>query len=182
MNSPIRTFVCAVCLAIAAFPASSVAALTAYMTVQGATQGDIQGDCDQAGRENTHIVYERNHLIGSMVDSATGLPTGELKHHPYVVRKKNNQGSPLLYQAMATGEVLQVVIDVYRITEMGKEEKYFTYRLNNARIVDIHSTTLHVVLDENKARPDEEVVAFVYESIVIRNNILGTEATIVVSP
>ncbi len=55
-------------------------------------------------------------------------------------------------------------------------------RLNNARIVDIHSTTLHVALDENTPRHDEEVVAFVYESIVIRNNISGTEATLTVNP
>ena len=38
-------------------------AMTSYLTLTGNNQGPIQGDCTQAGREGTILVYDVKHEI-----------------------------------------------------------------------------------------------------------------------
>ncbi len=141
-------------------------ALTAYMSVEGKTQGEIKGDCPQGGdKKDKIIVFGTNHRVEIPKDTHTGLPTGQRIHHPFHVIKHIDQASPKLYKACCTGEQCTVVIDHYRITADGTEEKYFTVKLEDAIVVSMVKRTPITFLPENKPYSDMEKVAFTYSKI-----------------
>ena len=141
-------------------------ALTAYMKVEGKSQGEIKGDCQQGGdKKDKILVYAVEHLVEIPKDTHTGLPTGQRIHHPLTVTKHLDQASPKLYKACCTGEQCTVVIDHYRITADGTEEKYFTIKLEDAIVVSMHKQTPLTFLPENKPYADMEEVAFTYSKI-----------------
>jgi type VI secretion system secreted protein Hcp len=140
-------------------------AMTAYMKVEGSTQGEMQGDCQQQGRENLILVYGVDHALEIPRDTHTGLPTGQRIHLPMTITKHKEQSSPKLFQACASGEQCTVTLDHYRITPAGKEEKYFTVKLENAIIVSMREYTPMTFLPDNKPYLDMEEVMFTYSKI-----------------
>lgn len=79
-------------------------ALTSYLTLEGTSQGAFKGDCDQKDREDTIMVYATKHDIEIPKDTHTGLPTGQRIHHPFTITKKIDNATPLIMQAVASGE------------------------------------------------------------------------------
>ena len=151
-------------------------AMTSYMTVTGANQGDVKGDCTQAGREDTMLVYDIKHEIEIPRDRLTGLPTGQRVHMPFVITKHVDRGSPQLYQACCSGEQCEVEIKFFHITEKGTEEHYFTIKLEQAIIVDIKANKPMVFLPENKPYMDMEEVSFTYSKITWTHEVDGVTA------
>ena len=56
-----------------------------------------------------------------------------------VITKIFDKSSPLLYQALVTGERLNVTIEWYRTSTEGTHEHYFSMALEDAVIVEITS-------------------------------------------
>jgi len=141
-------------------------ALTAYMAVKGKTQGDIKGDCGQGGdKKDKVLVYALDHTVEIPKDTHTGLPTGQRIHHPMTVTKHKDQASPKLFKACCTGEQCSVTLDYYRVSPDGREEKYFTIKLEEAIIVSTHAYTPLTFLPDNKPYHDMEEISFTYSKI-----------------
>jgi len=69
------------------------------------------------------------------VDMATVARSPKRTHSPLIINKVNNQSSVLLFAAQAKGEILtKVVIEVYKINNMGMEILDQTIELSNATI------------------------------------------------
>jgi len=152
-------------------------AMTSYLSLTGNNQGDIQGDCRQAGREDTILVYDVQHTIEIPRDTHTGLPTGQRIHHPLTITKHFDNASPKLKQACTSGEKFSMVqLDFYRINEAGKEELYYQIKLENAIIVSIRDYKPMTFIPENKPYHDMEEVSFTYSKIIWAHVTAAVEA------
>jgi type VI secretion system secreted protein Hcp len=152
-------------------------ALTSYLTLEGNNQGTIDGDCTQKGREKTILVYEVDHMVEIPRDTHTGLPTGQRIHRPFVITKHKDNATPKLFQACCSGEQFkEVLLKSFRINEKGQEEHYFSVKLENAIIVQMHDFKPLTFLPENKFYHDMEKVAFTYEKVIWTYETDGIEA------
>lgn len=119
----------------------------AYMVIEGSTQGLITkdtfteasvGKIYQQGHENEILVQAFEHQVNRPVDPQSGQPTGSRVHQPLMISKIFDKSSPLLFQALTTGESLTCTLRWYRPSDGGLEH-YFTMELIEAVIVDIQS-------------------------------------------
>ena len=141
-------------------------AMTSYLKVEGNDQGEIKGDCPQEGREDLILVYSIDHTVEIPRDTHTGLATGQRIHKPLQVIKHKDKASPGLFQACCTGEQCKVELKFFRITDAGKEEHYFTIKLEEAIIVEMREYNPLTFLEENKPYKDMESILFTYSKII----------------
>jgi type VI secretion system secreted protein Hcp len=143
--------------------------LPAHLTLEGVNQGKIVGSCDQEGREGTILVQALDHEVSIPRDAQTGLATGKRVHHPLAVLKALDRSTPLLYQALTSGEHMKSVeIKWYRIDTSGAEEHYFTTRLEDAIIVSIRPIIKNCLEPASQDLPHLEEVAFTYRKAIWR--------------
>jgi len=119
------------------------------MSVEGTTQGlitagaftaDSVGNIYQEGHEDECLVQAFEHNVIIPTDPQAGQPTGPREHKPVTITKVYDKSSPLLYNALTSGEVLtKVVIKWYRTSMQGTQENYFTHTLTDAVIVAINA-------------------------------------------
>ena len=139
------------------------AAMMAYLYLSGAKSGEIKGSVTQKGRENSIAVIAVDHEIKN--DSS-----GK-KHTVFTITKELDRSSPLLYQALATNEVLKGfrlqfwTPQIKAGTGVGSEVQHYTVTLNNSRIVDIKFKMANIKNPELQKYTEYEEVSFVYESI-----------------
>lgn len=121
----------------------------AYMTIEGENQGEMSAGCcseDSLGtlsredKEDFIQIQEFRHSIEVPTDPQSGQPVGPRQHKEVTFVKAQDQSTPLLYQALNTGErITSAEIEWYRINAAGEEEHYFTTTIENARITNIRS-------------------------------------------
>jgi type VI secretion system secreted protein Hcp len=143
-----------------------------HMTVTGEKQGKIEGSCDQKGREGTILVQGVDHTIHIPRDIQTGLATGKRVHGPLTVTKVVDKSSPLLYQALCTGEQMKdVTIKLYRISKAGTEEHYFTTTLVNAIVVSMRPYIPNCLDKSTASLGHMEEISFTYQKVTWRHEI-----------
>jgi type VI secretion system secreted protein Hcp len=143
--------------------------LPAHLTLEGANQGKIEGSCDMEGREGTILVQALNHEVSIPRDPQSGLATGKRVHHPLTILKALDRSTPLLYQALTSGEHMKSVeIKWYRIDNQGTEEHYFTTRLEDAIIVSVRPVIGNCLEKEAENLPHLEEVSFTYRKAIWR--------------
>jgi type VI secretion system secreted protein Hcp len=143
--------------------------LPAHLTLEGANQGQIEGSCVQEGREGTIMVQALNHEVSIPRDAQTGLATGKRVHHPLTILKALDRSTPLLYQALTSGEHMNFVeIKWYRIDDKGTEEHYFTTRLEDAIIVSIKPIINNCLEPASADLPHLEEISFTYRKAIWR--------------
>jgi len=141
-------------------------AIPAHMTLTGTEQGAIEGSCDVKGREGTILVTGFGHRVYMASDKLTGRPTANATHDKFVVLKEYDKSSPKLYKALTRGERFkEVVLKWYRITPQGKQEHYFTQKLENAIIVAIEPKMENTRDPAKEAFTHMEEVSFNYDKI-----------------
>ena len=156
----------------------------AYMTIVGEKQGNITkgnftaesvGNIWQAGHEDEILVQAFKSEIIIPTDPQSRQPAGQRVHHPLVVTKVYDKSSPLLHQALTSGEKLkECEIKWYRTNETGEQEHYFTHKLEDAIIVKILGYMPNCQ-DPNQAHFTHlEDVHFVYRKITWTHEICGT--------
>lgn len=128
-------------------------ATPAYIRIEGKNQGlitkdaftpDSVGNVYVEGHQDEILVQEIDHQITIPTDPQSGQPTGQRVHKPLIFTSALNKASPLLFQALVTGEMLMVVeIKWYRTSVDGKQEHFFTTTLEDATVVDIHTVLPH---------------------------------------
>ena len=155
----------------------------AYMTITGETQGNISagassdasvGNVWQEGHEDEILVQAFTHQVLIPTNPQNGQPAGPRRHEPMIVTKGFDKSSPLLYNALAKGERLDVELKWYRTATDGTQEHYFSTVLTEAVIVKIDGGMHHC---QDKAGEDfghEERVSINYRKIEWRHEIAGT--------
>jgi type VI secretion system secreted protein Hcp len=121
----------------------------AYLTVEGEVQKKITdsafteksvGNIYQEGHENEILVQEFRHELQVPVDPQSGQPSGSRVHKPMTITKVFDKSSPLLYQALVTGEkLIKCELKWYRTSTTGTQEHYFTMALEDAIITGIEA-------------------------------------------
>jgi type VI secretion system secreted protein Hcp len=155
----------------------------AYIKIEGETQGLItQGattseslGLTKEGHEDEAIIYELIHKIERPSNPDSGKITGPPKHGPLTIKKEIDKSTPLLYNALTSGERLtKCEISCYRSDENGKDEHYFSIILEAASIIDITSV-LPNCKDPNMEQLEHmEEVSFRYRKITWSHEVSGT--------
>ncbi len=107
-----------------------------YLMLEGQNQGKIEGSTKIQGHDGKILVQAVEHLVDIPKNPQTGLPAGKRVHQGITLTKEVDKSSPKLFQALTSGEQMKsVVLEFYRISPKGTEEKYYTITLSNAVIV-----------------------------------------------
>jgi type VI secretion system secreted protein Hcp len=160
--------------------------IPAYMSVEGVTQGmitedalseDSVGNLYQEGHDDSFMVQAFEHSIMIPRDSQSGQPSGTRIHQPLKITKVFDKASPLLYQALVTGESLTCTIEWFRTSAEGTHEHYFTHEIEGAAIVDIKAIMPNCQDPQTAHFTHLEEVSFSYSTITWTHEIGGTEGT-----
>ncbi|WP_036758922.1 Hcp family type VI secretion system effector, partial [Photobacterium halotolerans] len=149
----------------------------AYMSIHGETQGHITKDAytaDSVGNtwQEAHVdeflVQELDHVLTVPRDPQSGQPTGQRVHRPIIVTKQQDRTSPLLFNALVSGEKLpEAYINFYRTSTQGKQEHYYTIKLIDALLVDMQTRMAHCQDASTSDRVVEEVLKLTYRAIEV---------------
>src|SRR3546814_15852492 len=86
-----------------------------------------------SGNQFKSLVQAVDHSIELPKNPQTGLPSCKRQHLGITLVKEIYKSSPKLYQALCSGEQLKsVLLEFYRISPKGTEEKYYTIKLEKA--------------------------------------------------
>lgn len=133
----------------------------AYMSLFDTNSKKILGGCHVYQREGCIEIKKLDYNISRSIDSHTGKSHSPRKHEPFTIMKPIDQATPILFQSCANGKVLiEARIDLYRIDEEGIEENYFSYLLDNVRIISISP-----IIDALSNMPDMEVISLSFETL-----------------
>ncbi len=159
----------------------------AYMSIEGNSQGNITsaaftedsvGNIWQEGHEDEVLVQAFKHNVMIPRDPQSGQPSGQRTHRPVTVTKIFDKSSPLLYNALCSGELLtNVEIKWYRTSASGTQEHYFTIKLVDAVIVDIQGYMPNCQDPANASFTHLEDVSFSYRSITWNHEVAGTSGS-----
>jgi type VI secretion system secreted protein Hcp len=148
-----------------------------HMTLKGEKQGDIKGNCTMKGREGTILIQAIDHEIHIPHDIQTGLSAGKRVHGPLKVVKEIDKASPMICQALCTGEHLtNVTLKYYRVSPKGAEEQYYTVTLEDAIVVSIRPWMPNCLDKSMASFGHMEEVSFTYRRATWRHEIDKTEA------
>lgn len=159
----------------------------AYLSISGKKQNDISANCSseesignrwQEGHEDEIMVQAFKHNIRLPTDPQSGQPSGQRIHGPITITKTFDKSSPLLYNALASGELMtQCQVNWYRTSSTGLEEKYFSITLEDAIIVDIQSYMPHCQDTSQSHLTHMEDISISYRKITWSHLIANTEGS-----
>jgi type VI secretion system secreted protein Hcp len=142
-------------------------AIPAYLYLEGEKQGKIEGSVDIEGHVGSILVQAFNHAVVTPTDIQTGQPTGKRMHKDLKVLKFYDKSSPMLYQALCSGERMKTVtIKWYRIKPDGTEEHYFTHKLESATLTKIEASMANCLDPANGPFGHMEEVSMTYRKII----------------
>lgn len=155
-----------------------------YIAIEGQTQGNITagaftadsvGNIFVEGHEDEMLVQEFSHEVTVPTDPQSGQPSGQRAHKPFKFTVALNKAVPLLYNALASGEMLSSVkMNWYRTSVEGKQEHHFTHELTDATIVNIDCKMPHCQ-DSTKAEYTQLIeVSLSYRKIDWNHEVAGT--------
>ncbi len=159
----------------------------AYITLVGTKQGlitagtfteDSVGNIYQEGHEDEALVQAFSHEIIIPRDPQSGQPTGQRVHKPLMITKVYDKASPLIFNALTSGERLsECTIKWYRTSSAGVQEHYFTVKLEDAVIVDVKAYMPNCQ-DPNMAHFTHlEDVYMTYRKIIWTHEVAGTSGS-----
>lgn len=137
-----------------------------YLRVSGLNQGFITrnaGASNSVGvrfveaHKDEILVQSVSHNVVIPTDRQSGSPTGQRIHGALKVTCEITSALPLLYNALCQGETLnEVVLDWYRISLGGTQEKFFSTVLTNARL-----SKIQVLLPDSREAKSQHFNQFV---------------------
>ena len=140
--------------------------LPLHLSITAEQQGEIEGSCEWDDREGTILVQAFDHAVELPQDSR-GIAAGRRVHRPIIITKEIDKSTPMLYQALCTGELLtEIELTWYRIDGSGEEELYFSMKMFNGMITKIHPVVENILLKQNAQLLHMETVYIAYEKII----------------
>jgi type VI secretion system secreted protein Hcp len=141
-------------------------ALNAYLTLKGQTSGDVKGSVTQKGHEDNIMIVAWSHAVSSPRDAASGLPTGKRMHKPMKIVKEIDKSTPILYNMLCNNEnITNWELTCWRPGKTGSEIMFYTIKLTNASIANMHSYSLNNKDPNLMKFPELEEVEFCYQKI-----------------
>lgn len=147
----------------------------AYLSITGTKQGlitrgafteDSVGNMYQEGHEDQVMIQTYSHSMTLPTDPQSGQPAGQRRHNPFIVTKDLDKSTPLLANAMASGEKLEECeLRLYRTSATGTQEHYFTIKLLDAIIIIISISSGMPSARSDSPSPAMETIAFSYRAI-----------------
>lgn len=166
--------------------------ISAYMEITAAKQGALHTgglSKDSVGRYSPNGIDHNKILVQGFrqevmlpTDPHNGQPVGRRRHLGFTVTKIFDRSTPLLHQAVASGEQLtSVKLEWFRTPvlgrspESGEEEHYMTHLYEDATIVRIVQW-MPDVSDADQAHVGHmESVTMTYKRVTWTHEISGTE-------
>jgi len=158
-----------------------------WASFKGKTQGPIsQGASSEESVGNMAVedhadecrIIEVKHNLFLPRDPASGQPTGQRVHEALSLVKVFDKASPLLRNALATGETLdEIVLKFYRTSSAGSLEHYMTWSMAGAICVGIRTMVPNVLDPQYQQYGHLEEASFSYADITWTHEVAGTEAT-----
>ena len=151
------------------------------MSITGNRQGLISAGCSsvssignkcQIGHEDEIMVLAYSHNMIAGNDGGTSNGRGQ--HMPIMITKNIDKASPLLATALHEQEEVDCIINLYRTSPAGGQDKYYSIKLTGARVAHITLQVPHA-LHMNEAQP-QEVVSIRYRDISWTHVQAGTSA------
>ena len=150
-----------------------------YATFKDEQGQKVRASVTIKGREGQAEGHAFDYMVRIPSDKNTGQLTAVRKHENVVLTKAMDSASPVLFDACCRGKTLQsVILDWYRINDKGEEEKYFTHKLTNVKIVHFRQFILHVKDPQNDGYGHQEEVALRFKKIELNypdGNIKATD-------
>lgn len=146
-----------------------------YMSIKGSLQGLISAGCStqdsignkcQVGHRDEIMVLAFDHGLTNADNTQRAL------HRPVYLTKFVDKATPLLAQALDSGERVECDIQFFRTSAAGLLEKYYSVRLGGAVIVQQNVAMPHAVL-LNEQEP-QEYLALRYRDISWVHHVAGT--------
>ena len=132
-------------------------AMKGELTVKNHEGTQLQGP-----RENgSSLVFEYEHKVYLPFDTEENKIQGSRRIGAFSLIKDVDQLTPQLYEMVALGRTCkEVVITLYRINEEGDEKPYFTYKMEDAKIVSVSNYMPSTKFIENENVGHLEKVEF----------------------
>lgn len=146
-----------------------------YMTISGKTQGLISAGCstqDSIGNK-CQVAHTNEIMVLSYTHSMVNVGNlNKATHRPVVITKNVDKSSPLLAQALSSGEEISCTISFYRVSPYGIQEKFYSVIIEGGVVADLTLDMPHVVL-QNDSEPQEHL-AIRYRDITWVHHVAGT--------
>lgn len=159
----------------------------AYLSIEGTSQGLISGGCNtpdsigniyQEAHEDEILVEAYSHEIAVPTDVQSGMTSGQRMHKPMVITKVFDKSSPLLAQALCTGEKMtKCELKFYRTSMDGVQEEYYKISLEDAVINNIRPYMPNCQDPGMSHFTHLEDVSFTYRMITWEHVVAGTAAS-----
>ena len=158
-----------------------------YLTIEGERQGLITsgtftsesvGNIYQEGHEDQILVEAYKHELIIPRDPQSGQPSGQRVHKPFQITKVVDKASPLIMQALSSGEKMtKCELKLYRTSAEGKQEHYYTITLEDAIIVDAQSYMYNCQDPAMSHFTHLEDIYFSYRKITWTHEVSGTSGS-----
>ena len=152
----------------------------AFMTLHGEHQGLISegafteasvGNIYQKGREDQIMIQALSH--GIFVPKGSGA--GRRMHKPLIVTKAIDKATPLINNALCSGELLKICrVEWYRTSAQGIQEHFYTMELEDAVIIGAEVLMPHCQDPDTAYLTQLEKVHFSYRRINWRHEVSRT--------
>lgn len=161
--------------------------IPAYLTLSGDNQGDMSsgatgadsiGTLSKSDHENEIQVQAFKVNMTVPKDPQSGQPTGRRIHTGLTFTKVVDKSSPMLMQALATGEQIKdATFKFFRTSSSGTQEHYYTIELEEALITDITTWFPNALDPSNGPIGHMEDVTLSYKAINETHEVAGTSGS-----
>ncbi len=159
----------------------------AFIAIEGSTQGNITagaftedsvGNVYIEGHEDELMAQAVEHIVTVPTDPQSGQPSGQRVHKAFKFTCSLNKAVPLMYNALASGEMLtNVTVKWFRTSIDGKQEEFFNTVLEDAIIVDMNLVMPHVQDSKNEPFTQLLEVSLSYRKIDWDHTVAGTSGS-----
>lgn len=150
--------------------------LEAYITIKGSKQGDISKDASKpdsigqvakgdSSKQGKITVVGFTSGIVVPRDLTSGVATGARNHEPVLFTKFFDRSSPLLWQALASNEVLEEVVCEFYRTDSAQPQNFFKISWKNATLIAGKAYVPLTINPQNSFFQSMEDWSFTYKEV-----------------
>ena len=144
----------------------------------GAFTEDSVGNVYVEGHEDEIMAQAISHIVTVPTDPQSGQPAGQRVHKAFKFTCSLNKAVPLMYNALASGEMLpKVEVTWFRTSIDGRQEKFFSTVLEDAVIVDMNLVMPNAQDPSNAPYTQLLEVSLSYRKINWDHTISGTSGS-----
>jgi type VI secretion system Hcp family effector len=165
---------------VGAAPPKANAGYAAFIAVESDSAGSLtEGLGSRPNHPDEVLIQTFSFGLDADYDQATGALTGRPIPEPVRVVKDLDALTPLMLTQMVSGATLQVNCNLYALDKAGREQRIFSLRLDDARLVGLSGRAQ--ALNDAAAEPGEEL-ALVYRLLTVTDERTGISSAVSWTP